>query len=211
MTDTPDPGAPRSLGDSEIRRRRKALLWLPHVAPLTRYVRDLRLREGLGYIPDFDPLDGGINARILFLFEKPGRATFPPIGSGFISRNNNDPTAEATNRFMNEAGIDREDTVLWNTIPGWDGTRDFDDGQRNQGLACLPELLDDLLKRVRVIVLCGTTAERARKVLPPESSGPDGYTIFPCMHPSPINRAARFEEWSRIPRVWEEAAGVALS
>ena len=42
----------------------------------------------LDEVPDFDPLDGGVEARALFLFEKPGRMTAGQSGSGFISRDN---------------------------------------------------------------------------------------------------------------------------
>jgi hypothetical protein len=43
-------------------------------------------------------------------------------GSGFISRNNDDPTAEATMGFMEKAGIPHTLTVSWNVIPWWNGT-----------------------------------------------------------------------------------------
>src|ERR1700733_350011 len=98
---------PRSMRDAGGRQRRRAMLTLPHIAPLTAYAAKLRLR-GAVEVPDFDPLDGGVNARVLFLFEKPGPMTadgsaFSGSGSGFISRNNDDPTAEATIAFMGKA------------------------------------------------------------------------------------------------------------
>jgi hypothetical protein len=84
---------------------------------LTQFAAALRER-GMGIVPDFDPLDGGVDARILFLFEKPGPMTSEDRGgSGFISRNNDDPTAEATFRFMQAAGIPRTLTVIWNVVP----------------------------------------------------------------------------------------------
>src|SRR5580700_5316391 len=94
--------APRSMRDPEVRKRRKAMLDLPHIAPLTAFAAKLRER-GLMEVPDFDPLDGGIHARVLFLFEKPGPMTAAGgnrTGSGFISRNNDDATADAAFRFM---------------------------------------------------------------------------------------------------------------
>ena len=57
----------------------------------------------------FDPRDGGIRAQALFLFEKPGPKA---NASGFISRDNDDPTAENIFRFMNQAGIPRKKTCL---------------------------------------------------------------------------------------------------
>ena len=41
----------------------------PHIAPLTAFVRQLRLETGYNeQIPFFDPLDGGVEAEILYLF-----------------------------------------------------------------------------------------------------------------------------------------------
>jgi hypothetical protein len=88
--------------------------------PLTSYAARLRER---GEVPEFDPCDGGTEAQLLFLFEKPGPMTSSQAGSGFIGRNNDDPTAEATFRFMQSAGIPRKLTVTWNVIPWWNGTR----------------------------------------------------------------------------------------
>jgi hypothetical protein len=50
----------------------------------------------LGEVPDFDPVDGGIGARALFLLDAPGPMTSEAgkrIGSGFISRFNFWPLA----------------------------------------------------------------------------------------------------------------------
>src|SRR5271170_2745460 len=65
---------PRSLKSPAAQERRRAMLTLPHVAPLVRYTEQLRSRPG-ACVPEFDPCDGGIDARILFLFEKPGPKT----------------------------------------------------------------------------------------------------------------------------------------
>ena len=113
--------APRSMRNAGVRSRRKAMLDLPHIAPLTDFATRLRER-GSVEVPEFDPLDGGISARVLFLFEKPGPMTAEGgkrVGSGFISRNNDDATAEATFHFMQQAAIPRKSTVTWNVIPWW--------------------------------------------------------------------------------------------
>ena len=65
---------PRSMRDAAVRERRKSMLSLPHVAPLATYAAKLRER-GSVEVPEFDPPDGGIDAQVLFLFEKPGRMT----------------------------------------------------------------------------------------------------------------------------------------
>jgi hypothetical protein len=63
---------------------------------LTDYAASLRERGSIE-VPEFDPSDGGVEARALLLLEKPGRMT-AEVGSGkrsssrFISRDNDDPT-----------------------------------------------------------------------------------------------------------------------
>lgn len=133
------------------------------MAPLRDYVRRLRQR-GLGEIPDFDPFDGGIHARILFLLEKPGPMTSldgQRAGSGFISRNNDDATAEATYNFLLQAGIPRTLSILWNLIPAWNGVRKVTPLERANGLHAIDELCG-LLPNLNVVVLVGRTASRAK-------------------------------------------------
>jgi hypothetical protein len=117
--------AQRTLRSPEAIAERQRMLKEPHVAPLAHYVDGLRAKHPTWEFQDFDPLDGGIDADMLFLLEKPGPMTSLTAkreGSGFISRNNNDATAEAVFNFMIQAGIPRQRAVLWNVIPGWNAT-----------------------------------------------------------------------------------------
>ena len=58
------------------------------------------LRSGLGKaVPDVDPLDGGVNARLLILLETPGPRV---LGTGFVSRDNPDGTAANMFRFLTQ-------------------------------------------------------------------------------------------------------------
>lgn len=107
-----------TLGDPAERERRRALLALPHAAPLAAYAAGLR-RPG-AQVPDFDPLDGGTAARVLFVLEKPGPGIHP---GGFVSRDNDTPTAAAVRAFMAQAGLPRRETALWNLVPWWGGRR----------------------------------------------------------------------------------------
>ena len=150
--------------------------------------------------PDFDPLDGGSNGDMLFLFEKPGRMTSAGgTGSGFISRNNDDPTAEATFDFMKETGLSRKPTVIWNVIPGWNGTRRFTTTERQEGIGALKDLLR-LLPKLRTIILVGRNAQRARPHVEPLV-----HRIFESAHPSPLVRASHPDVWRAIPRIWAQA------
>lgn len=84
--------AAKLLGNSDARDARYLQLHEPHIAPLTLFVETLRTQLGpIAGIPYFDPSDGGITAKLLYLLEAPGaKALF----SGFISRNNPDETAK---------------------------------------------------------------------------------------------------------------------
>ncbi len=177
------------------------MLTLPHVAPLAAYAGRLRARPGVE-VPDFDPCDGGVAARVLFLLEKPGPMTAPSrpgrSGSGFISRDNDDATAEATYRFMAEAGLARTDTVIWNAVPWWNGTIRITAAECAAGIVELRPLLD-LLPRLHTAVLVGRTAARARPVL-------GRLRLLESAHPSPQVRAGYRAMWDAIPGVWRQAA-----
>lgn len=184
------------MRDADVRERRRAMLTQPHIAPLTAYAARLRQRDSVE-VPEFDPLDGGVEAQVLFLFEKPGPMTAAEAGgSGFISRNNDDPTAEATFRFMEQAGIPRRLTVTWNVIPWWNGTRKVTGKELREGVACVRDLIA-LLPKLRAVVLVGQKAERARAYL-------DGtrLKLFVSAHPSPLVRAKHPERWNAIPAQW---------
>lgn len=155
--------APRSLKDAQELKNRREKLRDAHMLSLKAYTDQLRTKD-LGEIPNFDPLDGGIEAGMLFLFEKPGPMTVLDGGSSFISRNNDDPTAENTFRIMSAASIPRNLTCTWNLVPGWNGTIKVTAQERIMGRECLKDLIDRLPK-LKVIVLVGGTAKSAKKKL----------------------------------------------
>ena len=188
---------PRSMREEGVRLRRRAMLTEPHVAPLTRFAQQLRDSSSFE-VPDFDPLDGGVNARALFLLEKPGpRVSVLSGGSGFISRNNDDPSAEATFGFMDEAGIPRKATVSWNVVPWWNGTIDLTDAELEEGAASLVGLIA-LLPRLRVVVLVGQSA--ARHAAPHLRRLP--VEVITSAHPSPKVRRMYPGLWRSIPTTW---------
>lgn len=191
---------PRSLSSEAVRQGRLSHLYgSDHMHPLIRYTQSLR-EDARGFVPDFDPFDGGTEAEILFLLEKPGpKAAEPPNGSGFISRDNDDPTAEAILNFMELAGIPRRATVLWNLIPWWNGAIAYGMEERREGLLRLPELLD-LLPKLRSVVAVGKQAERARPVCETR-----GLTFFASIHPSGRNKNLRRSKWKAIPEIWAKA------
>lgn len=187
-----------------VRERRRAMLDIPQMCPLLAFVADLRRRPGVE-VPDFDPLDGGVDAKLLFLFEKPGPMTEGGgagrrIGSGFISRNNDDATAEATWHFMEQAGIPRRRTLTWNVIPWWNGTIDIDPKELADGLQATTQLIG-LLPSLRSVILVGRKAERAAPFLTAA-----GLRVAASPHPSPRVRAGHPAKWQAIPGLWRAAA-----
>ncbi len=191
---------PRTLRGPESRLLRISMLDAPHMAPLTEYTSNLR-KMGYGEVPEFDPLDGGIEALVLFLFEKPGPMTANSSsgrrnGSGFISRNNDDPTAEATFNFMRTAGILRSQTIIWNVIPWWNKTRKVTSSELGEGVRYVKELIE-LLPKLRAVVFVGQKAVKARRHFTDT-----GLYLFSSDHPSPLVRANFPERWSAIPSDW---------
>jgi hypothetical protein len=190
----------RSLHSREAVALRKAMLRDLHIARFTDFVGKLRRTHRDWEFPDFDPLDGGANADLLFLFEKPGRMTSAGgKGSGFISRNNDDPTAEATFDFMREANLCRDRTVIWNVVPGWNGTRKITKIELSAGVDALRGLLP-LLPKLRTVILVGKKAQRAKPLVEPL-----GLRIFVSAHPSPLVRASQPDVWRKIPSIWAQA------
>jgi hypothetical protein len=187
----------RALRDVAEQGRRRAMLADAHIAPLAGFVASLR--QEWPFVPDFDPLDGGVGADILFLFEKPGPKTAPPKGSGFISRDNDDPTAETTKTFMECAGIDRKRTLIWNTVPAWNRTITIRSGEVRAGLLSLARLLP-LLPKLRTVVLAGRKAERAEPILDER-----GLKIVRSVHPSARVRNTMRHKWESIPNEWAKA------
>ncbi|WP_084068835.1 uracil-DNA glycosylase [Paraburkholderia heleia] len=189
----------KCLRDPAAVESRRAMLTQSHMRPLVEYVQDLRSKAGNEwYFPDMDPLDGGIHADILVLMEKPGRMTNPNgqrIGSGFISRDNNDETAAATSRFFEQAGVSRSRTLLWNAVPGWNRTRDLTRAEEKEGRAEVLNLIE-LLPKLETIILVGKTAHKAEEIIP------KWIRVIKSMHPSPINRGINREAWLRIPEQW---------
>ncbi len=112
----------------------------------------------------FDPMDGGGKAGMFGLFEKLRSITSAlNQGSGFISRNNNDLSAQATFSFMGEADLPRKQTILWNVTPRWNGTCRVIAEEIQSSREHLVILLA-LSAQAEGIVLVGSNARRAEKI-----------------------------------------------
>jgi Uracil DNA glycosylase superfamily len=197
--------SPRAFRDPAKVAARRQMLNEPHIAPLTRFVAGLRSKHPGVAFPDFDPLSGGVDAEILFLFEKPGPKTSASGGgSGFISVDNDDQTASSTSRFLHDIAMPRDRTLFWNTVPGWNETRKLTRKELREGVETLRDLLPKLQK-LRVIILVGKHAQRHAQPIIKQTRPELQVLVSP--HPSPIVQGSRRELWLTIPSIWAQARG----
>jgi hypothetical protein len=157
---------PYSLGQTHVRRERQSMLNEPHIEPLTNFVQLRRSELGPGVgVPYFDPMDGGVEAKVLTVLETPGPKA---VGTNFVSQNNPDPTAKNVFQALREEGIRREKVVLWNIVP-WNLSTPFENQNAHdqevwRGLPYLKRVIR-LLPRLTDIVLCGGKAGIVRHEL----------------------------------------------
>lgn len=202
-----DTVEPRTLRNKAALADRRSWFGEAHVAPLNDWVRSLRTRLGpTSIVPWFDPADGGVEARILWLLEAPGPKSTEERGSGIISCDNNDGAAENTWRTRREAGVDRSDVVHWNVIPYYIGNGTKIRAWRSGDVASAGPLLQELmglLPRVQAVILGGKAAQDGWR-----SHRPAGIAVgeFPCPHPSVTNVNTRPGVWPAVVSAWRDAA-----
>jgi uracil-DNA glycosylase family 4 len=179
--------SPKSLKDEKEKRNRLELRYESNVLILNKYVEEIRsIKNVQDEIPYFDPLDGGVNAKYLFLLEAPGKKA---TQSGFVSRNNPDETAKNIFELLNEVGLKRKETVLWNIVPWYIGKegkiRPATEIDIKEGWTFL-EILLEKLPKLKTIILVGRKAQKIERKLYDYKK----YRILECFHPSPmyINR-----------------------
>ncbi|WP_426954646.1 uracil-DNA glycosylase [Muricoccus radiodurans] len=202
----PPPRGPHAglLSDpAELAARHALLRTAAHTAP----IRDLaaRLRAATGRpVPEPDPLDGGVEARLLLLLETPG----PRVREdAIVSRDKPGGTGANLRRFLGAARIARRDTLIWNAVP-WiihaPGAlnRAPRVAELRAGLEWLPPLLD-VLPRLRVAVLAGRFAAAAEPVL---RAARPRLPVLAMPHPSPTYVCTSPTVGERIAAALAEAA-----
>ncbi|MEK6755322.1 MAG: uracil-DNA glycosylase family protein, partial [Bacteroidota bacterium] len=131
--------------------------------------------------------------RCLFLLEAPGRMA---VVSGFISRDNDDQTAENFSAEVKD--LARKKTVLWNIVPWYIRKKpngEIPQEDIDEGTKYLKRLLrlKDLRRHLRIIVLVGEKAQRVEDFLR-ENLRSSKIEVVKMPHPSPQNRAPEKEK-----------------
>ena len=105
---------PRRMADPTFREYQWQHRYDAHVAPINSLVDSLCKPEEpeRSWAPYVAPMYGGIDARLLSLLRDPGPKTRLKGGSGFLSMENDDATAERICDLVSEARISAADMVL---------------------------------------------------------------------------------------------------
>ena len=176
------------------------------MAPLRALAAEVRAVHGP--TPEFDPADGGGEARVLLLLETPG----PKIWrTGFVSIDNATGTSANLRRFLGEAGLRRGSLAVWNTVPWVIHTGGPNRAPRRAeiaaGLTCLPALLP-LLPDLRCAVLAGRIAGMAENTV---RTALPGVALIRVPHPSPTHVCTSPDIGRRIVAGLTEAGRMAQS
>ena len=161
----------------------------PRVEALRDWARALERRRGV-VVPQFDPADGGNEARVLLLLEAPGPMTNTSNtrpGSGFISVDNDDQTAANVWLARDEVGL-HDGVIHWNIVPWYLGTaaRKPTVAELADGAAELLDLMR-LLPRLETVVLAGRFAQSGWKKHLDRSLYRPVVRVIETWHPSPLS------------------------
>lgn len=200
---------PRAHRDAAFLAAARARLDEPHVSPLNALAEQVE-RSTRRPAPRVDPASGGTGARVLLLLETPSVAG--TYGSGLISLDNDDATAANLLRAVQEAGLPREELVVWNAVPWFVGTREHgitpSAAELRLGRTWLLPFLT-LLPRLEVVVALGRSAQAAATHLStatPELGG-RRFTVLLAPHPSQrVYNRPGFEGRARVHAAIAEAA-----
>jgi len=170
-----------AYSDKRVVAEKLARVGIGPAAPINAFVDSLRKARPSSSVPYVDPDCGGVEARVLMLFQDPGPMAAQPKGSGMLSISNDDPSAKTLCQVLAEAAIPWSEVVPWNAIPWYTGGANSA-ADKLQGLLTLGPLTA-LLPRLCVVVTFGGTAaqswHRAVAQVPELSC----YTHISTLHP----------------------------
>lgn len=182
---------PRTLAtEGEIKSRMRLLRSETPSEDLHDWSQRLAAKRG-ALVPFIDPGDAGTKARVVILVDGPGPSTAAGTrpGSGFVSVDNDNRTAENFWTHRKKAGLDHTMTLQWNVVPWYVGVEGQSPRRPNlrelkDGCAAFEEMLR-MLPDLRAVVTCGKVAH-------------EGWTrnlshldarleVIQTVHPSPLS------------------------
>jgi uracil-DNA glycosylase len=181
---------PRTLGDSTAAAARRSRLDEPHVKPLNDLVREMLV---LGRpAPWVDPDGAGVNARILFLAESPGPKAATAHGSGVVSVDNADPTAQRCWTLMRQTGLNFSDCVNWNAVPWYVSSERKNKNATVGDWKLAVDWFDAFLRRLPVLLVVVPMGRFAQDCWARYTAGPGAVRLpsLPCPHPSNLARVS---------------------
>lgn len=147
----------RRMRDARYREQQWRDRYAPHVAPINELVDELGTRAEAGRPPYIAPMYRGIDARALAVLRDPGPMAGGDTGSGFLSVENDDQSAQRQDEFFRGAGIDPADVVPWNAYPWYINSKPTR-MQLIEGVEPLRRLVS-LMPRLSVVILEGKDAQ----------------------------------------------------
>jgi hypothetical protein len=155
----------RRMADVAFRDAQRAQVFNPRVRVVNEFCDELsREKPGLS-VPYVAPHYNAANATILSLSSNPGPRTSHEGGSGFLSRENDDPIAERMSQVFATVGLSDEHVLPWNAYP-WHVHQAYPNGLPAgllaEGLDPLKKLLE-LHPQIRTVVAHGGDAKRAMR------------------------------------------------
>lgn len=162
QTAKPAAGGHRLMRSAAFREEQWLRRFDPHVEPINRLVDDLIAEKAGSWMPYNPPYHGGIEAKILLLYQDPGKMTSTEHGgSGFLGCENDDPSAQVVADCLDAAGIDQRDVISWNAYPWFLPEQDgVSTSMIEQGLDPLRRLLE-LLPSLHTVVTGGNKAHES--------------------------------------------------
>ena len=151
----------RRMSDPAYRRTEWKRRYEPHIRPVNRLVEKLRALHP-GHVPYVSALYGGTSTEVLFLFQDPGPGTDEFGGSGFLSPENDDDSAQMFSDCLDAVHLDVGRVLTWNACP-WslpDGQERPLVAQVEEGIEPLRQLVG-LLPRLTAVVAMGRVAQGA--------------------------------------------------
>ena len=159
------------VGEATMRRMRdpdyRADQWLhrydEHVAEFNHLVERWAVDRELPAPPLVPPHLGGTRARVVCVFQDPRPAAGGPRGSGFISWENDDPSAERHKKVAIQAGLADTEVVSFNSYLWYINAKP----STAQLLSSLDDFLSllSLVREPDVIIFHGGVAHSLRRLL----------------------------------------------